>query len=179
MIEIMKWYIVHTYSGREMRVADMIKKQVDKQNLDQYFGKILVPTEEYSVKRKGKSVLKSKVLFPGYIMIEMEMREETWALVRNTTGVTGFVGKENNRPKALTESEVESMLRRVDEAKEEIVEKIPFKEGDPITVIGGPFSGFSGVVEEVYPDRGKVKVMVVVFERSTPVELDAQLVERV
>jgi transcriptional antiterminator NusG len=176
---VMNWYIIHTYSGRELKVADMLKKQIEKQNLMSKFGDILVPTEEYSVKKKGKTIKKSKVLFPGYIMIEMDMNEETLSLVKNTTGVTGFIGKENNRPKALTEDEVEAMLKRVEDAKKHVIEQIPFKEGDPITVIGGPFSGFNGVVEEIYPDRGKVKVMVVVFERSTPVELDIHLVERV
>jgi transcriptional antiterminator NusG len=176
---VMNWYIIHTYSGRELKVADMLKKQIEKQNLMSKFGDILVPTEEYSVKKKGKTIKKSKVLFPGYIMIEMDMNEETLSLVKNTTGVTGFIGKENNRPKALTEDEVEAMLKRVEDAKKHVIEQIPFKEGDPITVIGGPFSGFNGVVEEIYPDRGKVKVMVVVFEPSTPTQLDIHLVERV
>jgi len=175
----MKWYIIHTYSGRELKVADMIQKQVEKQNFQTLFGEVLVPMEEYTVKRKGKSIKKSRVLFPGYIMIEMDLNDETWSLVKNTTGVTGFVGMENNRPKALTDSEVNTMLKRVEDAKKQVIVQIPFKEGDPITVIGGPFSGFNGVVDEIYAERGKVKVMVVVFERSTPVELDIHLVERV
>ncbi|MGQ9706635.1 MAG: transcription termination/antitermination protein NusG [bacterium] len=173
------WYVIHTLTGREMRVAEAIRKVAERKNLGHLFNQILVPTEDISMRRKGKTVIKKKILYSGYVFIEMELTDDSWALVKKTTGVTGFIGTSRNKPQALNIREVEEMMTKLREGSSIPKEQIPYEKGDPVTVIGGPFTGFSGVVEEIFPDRGKVKVIVTVFERSTPLELDIPLVEKV
>ncbi len=176
------WYVIHTYTGYEEKVADAIHKAAKKKDLEGFFGTILVPTEEVTTHRRGKKVRQKKVIYPGYVLIEMEINRDTWALVRRTTGVTGFVGQQTRRnefPPPLSADEVHRLLTQVEEERPRKVEHIPFSRGDAVTVTRGPFGGFNGVVEEVYPERGKVKVMVTIFERATPVEIDIPLVEKV
>jgi len=173
------WYVIHTLTGREMKVAEAIRKVAEKKNLSHLFKEILVPTEDISIRRKRKNIIKKKVLYSGYVFIEMELTDESWALVKKTSGVTGFIGTSRNKPQVLSIREVEEMMAKLKEGASLPREQIPFEKGDPVSVIGGPFTGFSGVVEEIFPDRGKVKVIVTVFERSTPLELDIPLVEKV
>ncbi len=173
------WYVIHTLTGQEMKVAHAIRIMAEKKGLEHLFEEILVPTEDISVRKKGKTVIKKKVLYPGYVFIKFKLTDESWTLVRRTTGVTGFIGTARNRPQALSSREVEEMMSRLREGAVAPREEIPFEKGDPVVVIGGPFSGFSGVVDEIFPERGKVKVIVTVFERSTPLELDIPLIEKV
>jgi transcriptional antiterminator NusG len=174
------WYVIHTLTGREMKVAEAIRKVAERKNLTHLFNEILVPTEDISIRRKGKNIIKKRVLYSGYVFIEMELTDDSWALVKRTSGVTGFIGTSRNKPQALSIREVEDMIAKLKEGASLLPkEQIPFEKGDPVTVIGGPFTGFTGVVEDIFPERGKVKVIVTVFERSTPLELDIPLVEKV
>lgn len=176
------WYALHTYTSYEEKVAEAIRKAAKKKDLEQYFGVILVPTEELTIHSRGKNIRQKKVLYPGYVLLEMELNRDTWALVRRTTGVTGFVGQQPGKsefPPPLSADEVHRLLTQMEEEQPKKVDIIPFSRGDAVTVTRGPFTGFNGVVEEVFPERGKVKVMVTVFERATPVEIDIPLVEKV
>jgi len=176
------WYVIHTYTGYEEKVADSIRKAAKKKDMEDFFGTILVPVEESSILRRGKKVRQKKVIYPGYVLVEMDINRDSWALVRRTTGVTGFVGQQmrkNEFPPPLSADEVHRLLTQMERETPQKVEQIPFSRGDAVTVTRGPFAGFNGVVDEVFPDRGKVKVMVTVFERATPVEIDIPLVEKI
>ena len=169
-----KWYVVHTYSGHEKKVKDSIERAIKAQSLEDKFGEILIPTEEVVEMRDGKKRVSKRKYYPSYIIVEMELTKETQYLVSNVIGVTNFVGIHKSgkyEPIPLKESEIKHILSQVKSGEEEAVE-VPFSVGDSVTVIDGPFKEFSGRVEEVNMERRKLKVMVSIFGRATPVEFD-------
>jgi transcriptional antiterminator NusG len=172
----LKWYVVHTYSGHEKKVKNLLESEISRSELKDLFGQILIPTEEVVEMREGKRRKKSRKFLPSYLLIEMEVNQQTQHMVTNTPGVTAFVGA-GGRPQALTESEVHRVLGQVDRSRQRETLDVPFTEGEAIKVVDGPFKDFNGVVQKVFPDKNKVRVMVSIFGRSTPVELDFLQVE--
>lgn len=173
-----KWYIIHTYSGFERKVAESLMNRVQAYGLQAKIGQILIPTEDVVEIKGGKKVVTSKLFFPGYILVEMEMQDETWHLVRNTPKVTGFVGQ-GTKPTPLTDEEVDQVVHRVSTSDEKPKPKFMYDRGESVKIIDGPFSNFTGVVEDVNLERNTLKVMVTIFGRSTPVELEFVQVEKV
>ncbi|MBN1884925.1 MAG: transcription termination/antitermination factor NusG [Candidatus Krumholzibacteriota bacterium] len=166
----MRWYVLHTYSGREAKVRDTIERLIRNSDFQDRFGKVLVATEEVAEMKKGKKTVSKRKLFPSYILVEMEMTNETWSLVENVPGVTHFVGG-GGKPTPMPGKEVDRILGRM-EKKEGIIPEVPFTLGEHVRVADGPFADFTGVVDEINPERGKLKVLVSIFGRETPVELD-------
>jgi transcription termination/antitermination protein NusG len=166
-----KWYVVHTYSGHEDKVRDNLRKAVQAAALIEQFGEVLVPKEEYVEMKDGKRKTSRRKTFPSYVMIEMDLSDETRHLVQNVPGVTGFIGP-NKTPVALKDTDVRRMLGQMEQTKSKPAPTVHFRIGDHVRVGDGPFSGFNGVVDEVNSERGKIKVMVSIFGRQTPVELD-------
>ena len=171
-----KWYVVHILSGHENKVKSYIESEVARLNLGEKITKVLIPSEEVTEMKNGKKKIKNKVFFPGYLLVEMIMDKDTTHLISNAPGITNFVGSKN-KPQALRPDEIKRILGRVDDAKNKELIDIPYSVGDPIKVIDGPFSDFTGVVKEVNEEKNKLKVMVSIFGRSTPVELDFLQVE--
>jgi transcription termination/antitermination protein NusG len=171
------WYIVHTYSGFEKKVAESLQQRVQAYGLQADIGEVLIPTEDVVEMRSGKKVVSSKRFFPGYILVEMNMTDNAWHVVKNTPKVTGFVGA-GAKPTPLTKDEVEQILTQVRTAAEKPKPKYTFDKGDQVRINEGPFAGFNGVVDEVNTDKNTLKVMVTIFGRSTPVELDFLQVEK-
>jgi len=171
------WYIVHTYSGFEKKVAESLQQRVQAYGLQGDIGEVLIPTEDVVEMRSGKKVVSSKRFFPGYILVEMNMTDHAWHVVKNTPKVTGFVGA-GAKPTPLTKDEVEQILTQVRTAAEKPKPKYTFDKGDQVRINEGPFAGFNGVVDEVNTDKNTLKVMVTIFGRSTPVELDFLQVEK-
>jgi transcriptional antiterminator NusG len=167
----MRWYVVHTYSGHENKVKTYLEKTTQTQQLEKFFGRILIPTEEVVEMRGGEKRTTTKKYYPSYVLIEMAITNETQHLVNNTPGVTSFVGV-GRRPEPLKQEEVDFILGQLETARARPAAKVPFKVGESVLVVDGPFSEFSGVVDEINAERGKVKVMVSIFGRPTPVELD-------
>ena len=166
-----KWYIVHVYSGFEGKVKTALEERIQTSPLAEKFGKVLVPTEEVVELVKGKRKTSSRKFYPGYILVQMEMNNETWHIVNSTAKVTGFLGGRSS-PTPLSDEEAEQILNRMETGKLKPQPKFYFEFGDEIRVIDGPFTNFNGTVEEVNPEKGKIKVLVSIFGRSTPVELD-------
>ena len=174
-----KWYVVHTYSGHENKVKQSIEKAVELQGMREQFGQVLIPMEEVTELKKGKKVKVSKKFFPSYVLVQLELTEEIMHLVNNIPGVTRFVGT-SSRPVPITAKEVDRILKRGETQPRETKEirEIPFHVGEHVKVTDGPFADFNGVIDEINPERGKLKVMVGIFGRETPVELDFMQVER-
>jgi transcriptional antiterminator NusG len=166
-----EWFIVHTLSGSERKAKKLLEEEIKSSGLDEKFGEILIPTENVSRIRGGKRQIVERQLYPGYILIQMEMSEDTIRLVTQTPGVMSFLGS-RLKPQSLREEEVKRILTAVETEKGTVSSEIPFKRGESVKVAEGPFTDFTGVVEELYPSRGKLKVMVTIFGRATPVELD-------
>ena len=166
----MRWYVVHTYSGRENKVKDTIERMIRNSEMKDQFGKVLVATEEVAEMKKGKKKVSQRKLFPSYILIEMEMTDEAWGMIENVPGVTHFVG-EGKKPFPIPKKEVDRILGRMVK-KEGVVPEVPYTIGEHVKVVDGPFTDFSGIVDEINPERGKLKVLVSIFGRETPVELD-------
>lgn len=176
---VKKWYVVHTYSGQEGKVKQHIEALVERNGLQDQFGDIMLPTREVTTVQKGKKTVRDRKFYPSYLLIEMEMNKDTMHWVTDIPGVTHFVGV-NNKPQPLRRSEVERILgQNTVEAPEQGVVEIPFQPQDKVRIKDGPFKDFDGVVEEIHPEKGKLKVMVSVFGRSTPVELDFGQVDAV
>jgi transcriptional antiterminator NusG len=177
----LRWYAVHTYSGHENKVRTNLLKRVQVEGLEDKFGQVLVPTEEVTEMKQGKKTVSSRKYFPSYILVEMEMSDEAYHLVNQISGVTRFVGLDprdtSRRPVPLRPHEVDRILGRIERPLEHRVTEIPYRVGDHIHVIDGPFSEFNGVVDDVNEERGTLKVMVTIFGRETPVELDFLQVE--
>jgi transcriptional antiterminator NusG len=171
------WYIVHTYSGYENKVRESLKQRADALGMSEAIGEVLIPTEDVVEMRDGNRVISKKKFFPGYVLINMEMNDATWHVVKNTPKVTGFVGSATS-PVPLTQEEVDRIINQVSVAAEKPKPKFQFQHGDAVRIIDGPFSNFQGSVDEVNNDRATVKVMVTIFGRSTPVELDFLKVEK-
>ncbi len=174
-----KWYVVHTYSGHENKVKQSIEKAVELQGFKHRFGQVLIPMEEITEMKKGKKVKVNRKFFPSYVLVHLELDEEMMHLVNNIPGVTRFVGT-GNRPIPVSEKEVDRILKRGETKTKETreIREIPFNVGEQVKVIDGPFADFNGVIDEINPERGKLKVMVGIFGRETPVELDFLQVER-
>ena len=171
------WYIVHTYSGFEKKVAESLQQRVQAYGLQDEIGEVLIPTEDIVEKRGGREVKTARRFFPGYILVEMTMTDNAWHVVKNTPKVTGFVGA-GAKPTPLTQEEVDQILTQVRTAAEKPKPKYTFDKGDDVRINEGPFTGFNGKVDEVNADKNTLKVMVTIFGRSTPVELDFLQVEK-
>jgi transcriptional antiterminator NusG len=171
------WYIIHTYSGFEKKVAETLKSRIEAAGLQDQFGEVMIPTEDVIEMRGGKKVVSSKLFYPGYVLVEMAMNNDTWHLVRSTPRVTGFVGS-GQMPSPLTPEEVDRILHKVEVAAEHPKPKLKFDRGEQVKITDGPFKDFSGVVDEINDDRSTLRVMVTIFGRSTPVELDFYQVEK-
>jgi transcriptional antiterminator NusG len=167
----LKWYIVHTYSGFENRVKLALQEKIKSLGKEKLFGQIVVPTEQVVELVKGKKKTSSRKFYPGYIMIQMALTDETWHTVQDMEKVTGFLGGKA-KPVPISEEEALKILNRMEDGRERPKPKFFFEEGDEIRVIDGPFNNFNGIVEEVKPDKAKLKVLISIFGRSTPVELD-------
>jgi transcription termination/antitermination protein NusG len=172
-----RWYIVHTYSGFEERVKETLRQRADALGMGDAFGDVRIPTETVVEYRGGKKREIQRKFFPGYILVEMEMSDAAWHVVKNTPKVTGFVGTGKN-PTPLSPEEVRQILEQVTTAKEKPKPKYVFEKAEPVKIIDGPFNNFSGVVDEVNLDRNTLKVMVTIFGRATPVELDFSQVQK-
>ena len=172
-----RWYVVNTYSGNETKVRDNLEQRIKSMSLENKIFKILIPSEEVSEVRGGKKKISSKRFFPGYILINMELDDDAWYIVRNTPKVTGFVGAAN-KPTPLPDAEVELIISQMEGSKAKPKPKVMFEKNERVKIIDGPFTNFMGVVEEVNLERGKLKVMVSIFGRQTPVELEFVQVEK-
>jgi transcriptional antiterminator NusG len=173
----LKWYIVNTQTSCEQMAKASIEERVRSLHLETKFGQILIPSESVVELVKGKKATRSRKFFPGYIFVQMQMDDQTWHLVKNASKVTGFVGGKV-KPPEVPEEEVMRVTRQMELGAEKVQPKVKFSVGESVTVIDGPFSGFNGAVEELNPEKGKVKVLVSIFGRPTPVELDFVQVEK-
>jgi len=173
---LLKWYAIHVFSGHEKKIQKYLENEIDRASIKEKIPRILIPSEDVVEMRDGKKRIKNRIFFPGYMLVEMDLDKVTQHIVLNAPGVTNFVGPKN-KPVPLQEDEVKRILGRVEEHKDQEIFKIPFNVGDPVKVIDGPFSDFAGVVEEINEEKQKLKVMVSIFGRSTPVELDFLQVE--
>ncbi|MGD8367511.1 MAG: transcription termination/antitermination protein NusG [Desulfobacterales bacterium] len=167
----MRWYIVHVYSGYENKVKAALEERIATSPHPEKFGEVLVPTEQVVELVKGKRKTSSRKFYPGYILVRMELDDETWHIVNNTAKVTGFLGG-REKPTPMSDEDAEAILNRMEAGKEKPQPKYLFEEGDEVRVIDGPFTNFNGTVEEVNPEKGKIKVLVSIFGRATPVELE-------
>ena len=172
-----KWYIIHTYSGFENKVKESLQTRADAFGFADKIGQILIPTEEVVELRNGKKVTSKRLVYPGYVLVEMEMNDELWHAVKNTPRVTGFVGG-GNSPVPLSADEVNQILYRQASSAERPRPKMTFEKNDPVRIVDGPFANFSGKVDEVNTERGTLRVMVTIFGRATPVELEFLQVEK-
>ena len=173
-----QWYVIHTQTGREETVKKTLESRAKQNKLDDKFFQILIPTEKVSEVKAGKKTISTRKFFPGYVLVEMEMTDETWYLVKNTPGVSGFIGS-GRKPSPLKEAEVNGIIRQAEEKKEKPTPKVVFEKGESVRVKEGPFINFNGTIEEVNPNKGKLKVLVAIFGRTTPVELEYWQVEKV
>jgi transcriptional antiterminator NusG len=171
------WYIIHTYSGFEQKVADSLRSRAQAFGFDHQIGELLIPTEEVVELRGGKKVTSKRLLYPGYVMVQMEMNDQLWHEVKNTPRVTGFVGG-GNSPVPLTADEVNSILFRQQTSAERPRPKMNFEKNEMVRINDGPFANFSGKVDEINPERNTLRVLVTIFGRATPVELDFLQVEK-
>jgi len=171
------WYILHTYSGFEEKVKSAMQERIKKAGQEEMFGEILVPTEQVVEMIKGAKKTSSRKFFPGYILLNVDLNDETWHTVRDTPKVTGFVGNDLH-PEPLTDEEAMKIIGRIRDGAVKPKPKVTYDIGDVVRVIDGPFANFQGVVETVYPDKGRVRVMVSIFGRETPVELEYVQVSR-
>ncbi|AGS06715.1 transcription termination/antitermination protein NusG [Candidatus Profftella armatura] len=174
-----RWYVIHSYSGMEKNVQRKLIERINKLGMQKKFGRILVPTEEIvDVKKNQKSVIKKR-FFPGYVLIEMEMTDESWHLVKNTKKVTGFIGGKSNRPTPISSKEIEEILKQIKKGVEKPRPKILYQLDELVRIKDGPFTDFSGNIEEVNYEKSRVRVSVTIFGRATPVELEFNQVEKI
>jgi transcriptional antiterminator NusG len=171
------WYVVHTYSGYENRAKQTLEQRIIEFGKEELFGEVLVPSEKVVEVVKGEKRTSLRKFFPGYILVNVDLNDETWYVVKNTPKVTGFVGGQTN-PTPVSDEEVEKILGQMEAGLENPRPKYEFSPGEQVKVIEGPFSNFSGIVEDVNPDKGKLRVLVSIFGRSTPVELEFFQVEK-
>jgi len=173
----MKWYIIHTYSGFEQKVADSLKGRAQAFGFANQIGQVLIPTEEVVELRGGKKVTSKRLLYPGYVLVQMDMSDQLWHEVKNTPRVTGFVGG-GNSPVPLSADEVNSILYRQETSAKSPRPKMTFEKNETVKIIDGPFANFSGKIDEINPERNTLRVLVTIFGRATPVELDFLQVEK-
>ncbi|MGH6630512.1 MAG: transcription termination/antitermination protein NusG [Burkholderiales bacterium] len=173
-----RWYVVHAYSGFEKSVQRTLLERISRASMQDKFGKILVPVEEVVEMKSGQKNISERKFFPGYVLVEMEMTDDTWHLVKNTPKVTGFVGGTATKPTPISEKEVQNIMHQIQEGVEKPKPKVLFEVGEAVRVREGPFTDFHGSVEEVNYDKNKLRVSVSIFGRATPVELDFGQVEK-
>ncbi|MDR3179326.1 MAG: transcription termination/antitermination protein NusG [Holosporaceae bacterium] len=174
----MKWYIVNVYSGFERRVLESIYDQANRSKLSSMFGEILIPTEEVTEIKKGEKVKTERKFFPGYILVQMILTDETWHLVRSIPKVSGFLGS-RGKPTPISEAEVEKIVRRIEDSASSTVSAVSYEIGDAVTVCDGPFASFQGVIEDVEREKERVKVSVSIFGRPTNVDLSFSQIEKI
>lgn len=174
----MRWYVVHAFSGFEKKVAVALKERIELHNMQDRFGEVLVPTEEVVEMRAGQKRRSERKFFPGYVLVQMEMDDASWHLVKDTPRVMGFIGGKADTPAPITEAEAAAILQRVEAGTEAPRPKTVFEPGEMVRVIDGPFNDFNGVVEEVNYEKSRLNVAVLIFGRSTPVELEFSQVEK-
>lgn len=174
----LKWYVVHAYSNFEKKVRSSLQDRIKLNGLEDHFGKILVPTEEIVEMKEGKKRSSERKFFPGYVLVEMELNDETWHLVKSVPKVLGFIGGSSDRPAPITDKEADFILNRVEEGVDKPRPKVLFEPGEVVRVVDGPFNDFNGVVETVNYDKSRLRVAVQILGRSTPVELDFTQVEK-
>jgi transcription termination/antitermination protein NusG len=174
-----RWYIVHAYSGMEKAVERNLRERIDRAAMQDKFGRILVPTEEVVELKNGKKSVTERRIFPGYVLVEMEMADDTWHLVKHTSKVTGFIGGARNRPAPISEAEVAKIVNQMQEGVDKPRPKVEWTVGELVRVKDGPFTDFNGAVESVNYEKSKVKVSVTIFGRATGVELDFAQVEKI
>ena len=172
------WYVVHAYSGFEQQVKRSLEERVKRKGLDEFFGGILVPTEEVVEMREGQKRKSERKFFPGYVLVQMEMDDDTWHLVKDTPRVMGFIGGTSDKPAPITDKEADAILNRVQEGIEKPRPKVLFEPGEVVRINDGPFNDFNGVVEEVDYEKNRLRVEVSIFGRSTPVDLEFSQVEK-
>jgi transcriptional antiterminator NusG len=175
----MRWYVVHAYSGMEKAVERNLRERIDRGGMQSKFGRILVPTEEVVELKNGKKAVTERRFFPGYVLVEMLMDDESWHLVKHTSKVTGFVGGARNRPAPISEAEVMKIVNQMQEGVDKPRPKVQWTVGELVRVKEGPFTDFNGAVEDVNYEKSKVRVSVTIFGRATPVELDFAQVEKI
>lgn len=173
-----RWYVVHVYSGMEKSVQRALTERIARAEMTTEFGRILVPTEEVVEIKNGQKTVTERRFFPGYVLVEMDMNDETWHLVKNTAKVTGFIGGQRNRPSPISQREVDKIMSQMQEGVEKPRPKTLFEIGEMVRVKDGPFTDFNGTVEEVNYEKSKVRVSVTIFGRATPVELEFGQVEK-
>ena len=173
-----RWYVVHAYSCYEKKVAAALKERIELHNMHEHFGDVLVPTEDVVEMRGGQKRKSERKFFPGYVLIQMEMNDATWHLVKDTPRVMGFIGGKADKPAPITEKEAQAILQRVDDSVDKPKPKTLFEPGEMVRVTDGPFNDFNGVVEEVNYEKSRLQVAVLIFGRSTPVELEFGQVEK-
>lgn len=166
-----RWYVIHTYSGFENRVKLSLLEAIATAGMEAYFDDILIPEEDVVELVKGEKKTSKRKFFPGYVLVRMELNDDTWHIVKDTPKVTGFIGSKD-KPSPISDEDVESLKTRIDEGTLKPKPKYKFEEGDHVKIIDGPFTNFDGVIDEVKPEKGKLRVIVSIFGRSTPVELD-------
>ncbi|MGB5209880.1 MAG: transcription termination/antitermination protein NusG [Gammaproteobacteria bacterium] len=174
----LQWYVIHAYSNFEYRVKKSLEERIQRAGLENKFGEILVPTEEVVEMREGQKRRSERKFFPGYVLVQMEMDDETWHMVKEVPKVLGFIGGTSDRPAPISEKEANKILQRVQEGVDKPRPKVLFEPGEVVRVIDGPFNDFNGVVEEVNYDKSKLRVAVQILGRATPVELDFGQVEK-
>lgn len=174
----MRWYVVHAYSGYEARVRQSLDDAIKRAGMEDLFGEILVPTEEVVEMRAGQQRRSERKFFPGYVLVNMELTDDTWHLVKSVPRVMGFIGGTGDRPAPITEKEADAILQRVKDGVEKPRPKVLFEAGEVVRVVDGPFNDFTGTVEEVDYDKSRLRVSVMIFGRSTPVDLEFTQVEK-
>ncbi len=173
-----QWYVVHTQTGSEEKVKTSLDIKITNEGMNELVSKVIIPTEQVSEVRSGKKRISARKFFPGYLLVEMDLTEATYLFVKNTPGVTGFIGQ-GKKPLPLPQNEVDSILKKTEETAAKPSPKVIFDKGEQVRVTEGPFLNFNGTIEEIHPEKGKIKVSVSIFGRSTPVELEYWQVERV
>jgi len=174
----MRWYVVHAYSGYEKRVQSTLKERIELHGMQEYFGDVLVPTEEVVEVRDGKKRKSERKFYPGYVLVQMDMNDESWHLVKQTPRVMGFIGGTADKPAPITDREADAILQRVREGVDRPTQKTIYEPGEVVRVIDGPFADFNGVVEGVDYEKSRLQVAVTIFGRATPVELEFTQVEK-
>lgn len=172
------WYVVHTQTGSEDKVKMLLENRINQEGMQEFISKVVIPKEQVSEIRGGKKKISQRKFFPGYLMVEMEFSEQTFLFIKNTPGVTGFIGA-GRKPTPLPQNDVDNILKRTQDTVAKPSPKVIFEKGEQVRVTEGPFVNFNGTIDEVHPERGKLKVSVSIFGRSTPVELEYWQVEKI